>query len=462
MNKLIGKSVAEIEIWEPSGFELPNRSRLYHLEPVGINTPSVECLTSYLSRLASIHHVTLGCLIYKEIKPILPTSYQNGLQGSQIYMCARTLNGLGTMAEDWVNLLETLTLRRDLRFLTMLTWKQVIPQQGLSRYKRAWCPSCYHQWRERKQPIYEPLLWSIDEITICVNHSRRLVHECSHCKSSLPHMAPHHRPGYCSKCWRWLGSTTNEPASLDTEIQEGELEWQTWVVKNVGELIASSQHSLIPERARVAELLTSFAKRTLQQNSHALGLWLQMGGVRAIPWCKGKHLPRLHSLLHICFRVGISLKQFLSGDNFSLDLPIQPNLPSQQYQPRKISEPSNIKKLKGLLETILSREEFPPPSMTAVSKQLDVAYRNLYRLFPDLCSKIAAKHMKYRRSCKLKNIKLACSEVKQIVSMLHADGIIPSRSRVESLMSKSGYLQLQQVRETFIEIRLRLGYTKGM
>ena len=48
----------------------------------------------------------------------------------------QALNGFGTLARDWVQALETLTRRSDLRFLTLLPWSQVLTFKGLFRCAR--------------------------------------------------------------------------------------------------------------------------------------------------------------------------------------------------------------------------------------------------------------------------------------------------------------------------------------
>lgn len=40
-----------LEWWDLSRPKIPPRSRLYHLEPVGVGTPYVESLTGYMARL---------------------------------------------------------------------------------------------------------------------------------------------------------------------------------------------------------------------------------------------------------------------------------------------------------------------------------------------------------------------------------------------------------------------------
>jgi len=51
--------------------ELPPRSRLCHLEPIGVRTPEVENPTSFTMRLAAAHLVETGILFTREISSCL-------------------------------------------------------------------------------------------------------------------------------------------------------------------------------------------------------------------------------------------------------------------------------------------------------------------------------------------------------------------------------------------------------
>src|SRR2546427_5615316 len=59
------------EVWAPALEAPPPRSRLYSLEPIGIGTPEVESVSSYLNRLAQAHCVTVSALITHELLPHL-------------------------------------------------------------------------------------------------------------------------------------------------------------------------------------------------------------------------------------------------------------------------------------------------------------------------------------------------------------------------------------------------------
>ena len=54
---------------------LTSRSVLYNLQPMGIGTPYIESLSSYLSRLSIVHNVTLSDLLKGTVAPLLKTIY---------------------------------------------------------------------------------------------------------------------------------------------------------------------------------------------------------------------------------------------------------------------------------------------------------------------------------------------------------------------------------------------------
>src|SRR5260221_9664144 len=125
------------------------RSRLYHLEPVGIGTPFVESLTSYVTRLAEAHCVSLRNLITHELLPLYGRSYlprtTDDNNTSALWKDSPTLNGINPSTRDFVRVLEQLTLHDNLRFLTMLPWAEVLSCRYLVRRTKAWCPFCYQE-----------------------------------------------------------------------------------------------------------------------------------------------------------------------------------------------------------------------------------------------------------------------------------------------------------------------------
>ncbi|HEY9631240.1 MAG TPA: TniQ family protein [Coleofasciculaceae cyanobacterium] len=216
---IIGFNYMYLEDLELSS--LPERSRLYHLEPIASGTPYVEGLSSYICRLAEAHSVSPGILIKKEILPSFRKSYSfsfgevytlnddsKGISVSSTPKPAyrKNPNEYGLLAMQYLEGLKPLTLREDLH-------KLIIPpsignsakesEQG--RDVRAWCPECFQTWRAAKQPIYEPLFWSIAATTICPCHHEPLQSRCPHCQKKQRPLTSKTYVARCSQCSGWLG-----------------------------------------------------------------------------------------------------------------------------------------------------------------------------------------------------------------------------------------------------------------
>lgn len=124
------------KLWDLEKPIIRQPSRLHHLKPIGVGTPHVESLTGYVAQLAEYHRVPLAVLISREITPVvnqifLKSCTSRGLRA--LFDRATALNGTGKMVVDFVQALETLTLRDNLRFLTLLIWTEILPSQGLFR-----------------------------------------------------------------------------------------------------------------------------------------------------------------------------------------------------------------------------------------------------------------------------------------------------------------------------------------
>lgn len=448
------------ESWDLRRPIIPLRTHLYQLEPVGIGTTLVESLTSFVARLAQAHCILPGVLISREVAPLVSKVYRTrNLFGIRDWTGG--LNGTGTMALDLIMVLEALTLRSDLRFLTLLTWANVLPQRKLLRCHQAWCPNCYEDWRSTQQVIYEPLLWSIDVVTVCPRHRRRLCRECPHCTQPLPLLAPYSRPGYCSRCGAWLGtSVDSEPFSPGTVAQE-ELMWQTWVTNSLGELLAAAP--LLPKPLpgeRVAQAFQVFVKQITEGNIAAFARMLQIPKNQVWMWHRGKVLPQLNRLLTVCYCLDLSLLDFLSLEvveaTFSPKLLFPLTLVADKSR-KTLDETFDLNKVRQVLEHVLQKDEKPPPPMTEVARQLGHDRRVIRRHFPSLCRAIAAKYILYKSSSRVKRIRQCCEQIQQIVKKLDAQGVQPSEAHVSKLLERPGCFRDQEIRGALREARRQLG-----
>jgi hypothetical protein len=163
--------------------DMPPRSRLYHFAPQGTGTPLIESLTSYINRLAWAYRINPRALVAQEIVPNLDGLYRlpRNQMGLFALTYAMSINGAGKTAVDWSAALERLTMRLDLRYLNVHLWASELPGRGLLRATPAWYPVCYEDWRNDDLPIYQPLLWMLQAVTICLKHRLRLEEQCPNC-----------------------------------------------------------------------------------------------------------------------------------------------------------------------------------------------------------------------------------------------------------------------------------------
>ncbi|HEY9611241.1 helix-turn-helix domain-containing protein [Allocoleopsis sp.] len=456
------QAYANEELWSPEKLQLPERSRLYHLLPVAIGTPFVESLTSYIARLAESHSVLPSVLISKEITPYLKKVFAKRLSSRRLralFDRARALNGTGDIAMDFVQALETLTLRSDLCFLTLLNCASILPPRGLFRAYKAWCPACYQKWRLSRQVVYEPLLWAIEAVKVCPQHHQPLCLYCPYCHKQSLLLEWHSCSGYCSVCGKWLGKLGTSCDFLERgTLSPEELTRQNWTANTIGELITVVPRLSSPlPRGNVAEAMRTVVNLVTKGNIAAFASRLGIPKNTLWMWHTGKALPQLDVLLKICYCLEISLLDFLVPEkvaNQPLKISIQKS-PEQSHNKRISPKCFNSDRVEEVLLATLAISKQPPPTMKEVAQQLGYDRRTISRHFPELCRAISTRSQSYRKALRLTEVEQSCQEVQQIALELLNRGVQPSEARVSELMSKPGYLRYQAVRAALQEAQCR-------
>src|SRR6266700_737240 len=440
------------EQWDLTLPPIPERSVFFSLEPVGLGTPWVESLTSYIARLASAHAVFPGVLMNKLLEPLVEVRHSGILHISQ---GAKTnlLNATGLRATLAVQFLESLTMRSDLRHLTLLVWSEILCLRGLVRLTKAWCPVCYEHWREQGKIIFDPLLWVIQEVTTCGVHQIPLCQQCPNpdCARSLPALCWRSRPGYCAYCQEWLG----RPPGTTVMSDPAQVVRQRWVIMNVGALLALSPTVMVsPSRKRVQEALPAIIQQATQGNISAFARTLNMPQGLVSHWVNGRKLPQLEMLLHICSVVDLSLEALLLHDPGSLrsrlraaDEPAMYELRSKWTHVRVSREQVRL-----ALEKILAANEDPPPTLTQVAQRLGLGSPVLYKCHPEACYAISARYKEYAQQRTATRVQQYRVELREAARQLHEKGVSPTRGRIEPLLRSPGILRDPKVRQLLVEV----------
>ncbi|MBU2611410.1 MAG: TniQ family protein [Chloroflexi bacterium] len=436
------------EVWDLTLSAYPLHSRLYALEPLGVGTPHIESLTSYMTRMAVSHSVSFRTLVIQELLPLLKRDYLSNPFGNSLgsfwIEAARALNGTGALARDWAQVLEHLTLRIDLQFLTLLPWAAVLTQQRLLRIARAWCPDCFMEWQAAGQPIYEPLLWNVSAVSLCLRHQQTLLEQCPYpdCHATLPLLASHFRPGYCSKCLRWLG-VPRDPPNLSWTTEQWH--WQIWAAETVGEMVSHNMDlTVTPHTGNIPDLIAAFREQVADSSVQNLAERLHLSRYTLNAWKQGRQVPQIESLMRLCYCCGISLYDLFtlrSGTLNSGKLKIRslPDIPNPTRNRRR-RIPLDTVYIQQSLEAILKCEQ-PPPSMRAVARRLNHSPRELREYFPELCRAISSRYKNYyqvRAERKMNQLK---NEVRRAILEIHSQGLYPSSNKVRLLLSEPAVMR---------------------
>jgi hypothetical protein len=358
---------------------------------MGLGTPRVESLTSYIMRLAAAHSVTPGTLFRHALVPLYHHAYlltpeKAPRAGALLLVKAvHAFNGSSSGAAGWVAALTALTHCDQLRQLTMLNWREVLTLRSLTRTRRAWCPDCYTQQRAQEEPVYEALSWTLNCVTVCPQHCQPLQSLCPHCGKWSPPLANQARAGYCCHCQAWLGSVLARPdkVAVGTSTTLGPATQEATLV---GEALAwSAQLPALLAQHNFAALLAAHIRHCTKGNVAAFARFVEVDYLKLKQLKTGVNLPSLAVVIHLLQRLGLSVADFFRGGQATVPLP----------EPRDICLRAKKAAAVSLLQAALRDES--RPALRSLAQQLGYRQENQLRhISPPLCKEITARHQAVR------------------------------------------------------------------
>lgn len=380
------------ESWDLTKPKSSPRSKLYRLEPIGLGTPRVESLSSYIERLAAAHLVSTRSLVARVIGPASNKTYlssQNPTYDAwnSFAPATRALNGIGKIANDSVLVLEGLTLRK-LRNLTMLRWRFVLSEKALSRATHAWCPRCYEERRQSGHKVYSQLLWTLVTVEVCPFHQTRLLTTCPYCNNALPILSNAPGPGYCSFCRGWLGKR-KEQRSDNKQITP----FQVWVATQMSELIAAAPNiDTDPPPTRITDFIPEEINNTCNGNVNEFARLVGVNNMTVYSWCYTRAVPQNDLILKVCFATRRSFAGLLTNRENRLSSKGASTSSAQTLFIRGFRRHTSGEVRRALLTSLTAQ---PPVSVRQVSDYLGYRSDFLYVKYPDLCRKISERHRAY-------------------------------------------------------------------
>lgn len=417
--------------WDLAPRPFTPRNRLYAPPPQRIGNGFVESLSSYVVRLAEAHAVSTGDLVRHEL---------SRHTSPPLVVYSHGINGLGGSAARWVKVLETATGRSDLRYLTLLPFKNLFPRRALLRTRRAWCPECYQEMTATGT-VYEPLVWYLKFVEVCSQHRRRLATTCYRCHQPLRPLHGGSRTGRCFWCGMDLGREGSGP-SLKTSVSEP-TNYQLWMADAMGQLLAHApalQAEILADRVR--HLLSAYADEFAEGNCAAVAETAQLHYNVVYSWFYEGRMPQAGNLLGVWYRLKLPVSLIFSPDS---EQPLQQESgqPTIKIERKHKSTPSRRREqVRRALAAAL--DEQPPPSLAEVARRLGYLTRRALRYAdPALCAQIAANYRQseYGRCRRNRGAKPICelSQVRRILeNHLNAEGRIPPLLRIAASLGYAG------------------------
>lgn len=283
--------------------QIPDRSRLFSIEPIGIGTWYSESFGSYLKRIAEAHRVSVTNLLQKVL---LPGSNCHIKKMHPLWRSSlHSINGSSDLAEVFVNLLENATYR-NLNALTLLPLESIIGRSGrgvLSKQLKI-CPYCLYEF-SKKGAIFIPLIWWLQNVNVCPIHGTKLRCQCSFCDSNLKSISNQVPIDVCDKC----GFSLAEKPTADMKGRIFDLAPGDRITC---ELIASLNQKTFFRNTFLSALKRLI--RTKQDNDQYRNAFKPMREQQQLKqWVSGRNHPRLSDLISFSADLNVSLFGLLSG-----------------------------------------------------------------------------------------------------------------------------------------------------
>lgn len=411
-------------------------SRLYCLSPEGLGTAYIESLTSYLSRLSAAHCLKTGILFSKVLLPYLDKHYMNQIiikGGNGFYKHAHTINGVTDTAVSFIDLITDLTGSIRCSDLTLLRLRGILPIRGLLKSNKAWCSACFEDMKQNKMNIYEPLIWLLQPVNICLHHQIKLEEKCPDCLQKNLIISRRSRPGYCEHCSSWLGRSDEYMTELD--------DWEQVKTIRIAELMESNTSFEKTDICNsLRQLVSCFANSNIAQFSRQVDvpkttLW---------SWYSGKNVPTLEDVLRICNKFGISLVEFYSNKlSFEMSHVINAK------RKGKVNINCTIKSLYEIgrsIKIFIKSKSTQSVTVTTMAKKLACNKKTLYKHFNRHCRAQAIRSTQYRRD--FYEVKVAEQQLEVESAFLNVikQGYIPSLHNVSGSLEKPGVMRDPLVR----------------
>ncbi len=187
-----------------------------------------EALSSFIIRLSSSHHISVGQLVREFIQPRILSQQR----GHLLHRChdGYTINGASSIGWELFEAVNGLVAHIDnsqycnfyfLRSLLGRSYKNLMSKQ------MRWCPLCISE----EHSCYYPLYWHSLSVSCCIKHKIKLISMCPSCHVKMNVLSATTTMNRCSSCNAPLAGGVGEKVKLiDADEKD------VWIADNINKL----------------------------------------------------------------------------------------------------------------------------------------------------------------------------------------------------------------------------------
>lgn len=427
--------------------DMPVRSRLNPLRPIGRGTGLVQSLPSYIHHLAASHRLPTWTLVCRIIAPQFSrktVATKHGHCDLFGNMGASTLGNNQTAAEA-VGIVEELTSVAGLDALTLLKFGKSVAGP-LIRPKQAWCSECLSEFQEKKHGVYQPLLWSIRDVNACPLHGVELKTRCSVCAKEHKPLTRYAWNGCCPRCNNRLGGNRETQPATD---------WEVRVAQTAADAIVGVQELECPAEstyfaANMEKLCLSFADGNLSK----LGRQIQIHHSNIRDWIVLKQLPSLSSLLRLSAVFGVPVTDWVTK---SIEFTATSFSALDSAAPKRPLRRCHLPAVRAKLEFLINTDQFPPSSLAEICRGLGTEQSFIARKYPDLARTLIDRRAQYLTIKKQIGRQFTRLLVESTFNKLLCDGIRPTATQMAKALPRGIVLRDRNALEEYNRLRAELG-----
>lgn len=428
--------------------DIPARSILFHIQPLGLASSQVESLTGYIERLASAHLLTPATLLHRYLawwESNSPDMVGTWKRRTDALPLRASINA-HTTGIRWIEVLQHLTCTTELASCTIHSWASLFPKRRLLKNHLTWCPACF---AEDAEP-YNRLIWNLTPTSVCPRHRCILVERCPKCGSQVPIIHARSVPNHCPKCSAQLASnkTSLIPAD-DRECAASEIV-QDFLVE-----VSKSPKKPWQRSASIPETLSRCIRASGISDAAELARLAHVSRITAWYWCNGKSVPDLLHTVSLCQIFGISISNFLAGRiPKRLTLFELPN--ASRSSRRRPGRLFNVVQIERQITALRNDLKLRPPSLTEVAETVGFSCRVIRRHLPNTCREISKHHQVYLKQQLTARRAAMTQSFKDAIHKCWSEKGSSQRSDIVTFLPKPGVLRSSVARNIFNQLLLNL------